>query len=203
MLSKGHKRKQQIIDTAKEMFINNGFQSTHIGNVCEILNIARGTVYQYFKNKREILYAIFDSIEENINDILDPDDLKDFLKKSSSQKAIFKFINDRLIASINPIIDEPIAIKLIFREIKGIDDGVIERVNDFLAHISKMIMIDIDEMLKRGFCKKDVRSDTTALMLIGGALFILHNHDKNLNFNPGKETIDLVIGNYLKSLLKN
>ena len=92
MLSKGHKRKQQIIDTAKEMFINNGFQSTHIGNVCEVLNIARGTVYQYFKNKREILYAVFDTIDEQIDDIFDADELKDFLKKSNSQKAIFKTI---------------------------------------------------------------------------------------------------------------
>lgn len=42
MPAKGQKRKQQIIDTAKEMFIQNGFQSTHIGQVCEKLNIARG-----------------------------------------------------------------------------------------------------------------------------------------------------------------
>ena len=63
MPAKGQKRKQQIIDTAKEMFIQNGFQSTHIGQVCEKLNIARGTVYQYFGNKREILYAILESVE--------------------------------------------------------------------------------------------------------------------------------------------
>ena len=88
MLTKGHRRKQQIIDTAKDMFIDYGFQSTHIGKVCEELNIARGTVYQYFGNKREILYAILESVEEAIDDILDRDDLNDFLKTNSSHKSL-------------------------------------------------------------------------------------------------------------------
>ncbi len=202
MLSKGHKRKQQIIDTAKEMFIGNGFQSTHIGNVCEVLNIARGTVYQYFKNKREILYAIFDSIEEKIDDILDPDDLKDFLKKNSSQKAIFKYINDRMIACINPIINEPIAIKLIFKDVKGIDDGVIARVNRFIEYISRMVMLDIDELIKKGFCRKGIEADVTALMLIGGVFFIIHNYEDKQNSEFRKETIEAVVSNYLKSIMK-
>ena len=53
MPAKGQKRRQQIVDTAKQMFIEQGFQSTHIGQVCEELNIARGTVYQYFGNKNQ------------------------------------------------------------------------------------------------------------------------------------------------------
>ena len=76
MPPKGERRKQQIIDTAKKMFIEKGFQSTHIGQVCDELNIARGTVYQYFSNKKEILYAILDSVVEDIEDTLDPDDLQ-------------------------------------------------------------------------------------------------------------------------------
>ncbi len=90
MPAKGQKRKQQIIDTAKVMFIENGFQSTHIGQVCEKLNIARGTVYQYFGNKREILYAVLEQIEEKIDDIMDPDDLRDFLKSNPTIKSLSK-----------------------------------------------------------------------------------------------------------------
>jgi len=201
MLSKGHKRKQQIIDTAKDMFISNGFQSTHIGNVCEVLNIARGTVYQYFKNKREILYAIFDTIEEEIDDILDPEDLKDFLKKSTSQKAIYKYINNRLIASIDPILNEPIAVKLIFRDIKGIDDGVVRRANKFINFFSNMIESDIEEMIRKGLCKKNAKADITAMMMIGGIFFILNNYN-NENGSIDKDVIELLVSNNLKSIMK-
>ncbi len=203
MLSKGHKRKQQIIDTAKDMFIKNGFQSTHIGNVCEVLNIARGTVYQYFKNKREILYAVFDSVEEQIDDVLDHEELKDLLKKNASQKAILKLINDRIISCITPVINEPIAVKLIFRDIKGIDDGVVARVNKFIDFISKLVTADIDEMIKKGFCKKGVRGDVTAAMLIGGIFFVIHNYQKREDDTLNRDVIETLVGNHLKSTLKN
>ena len=203
MLSKGHKRKQQIIDTAKDMFIKNGFQSTHIGNVCEVLNIARGTVYQYFKNKREILYAVFDSVEEQIDDVLDHDELKELLKKSASQKAILKLINDRIISCITPVINEPIAVQLIFRDIKGIDDGVVLRVNKFIDFITKLVMSDIEEMIKKGFCKKGVRADVTAAMLIGGLFFVIHNYQKRADDTLSREIIETLVGNHLKSTLKS
>ena len=96
MPPKGERRKLQIINTAKEMFIQNGFQSTHIGQVCEKLNIARGTVYQYFSNKKEIIYAILDAVIEDIEDILDPDDINEFMDKSPDSKAMQKFIMERI-----------------------------------------------------------------------------------------------------------
>ena len=80
MPPKGERRKQQIISTAKEMFMDKGFQSTHIGQVCDKLNIARGTVYQYFSNKKEILYNLLDTVIEEIAEIFDVEDLRDFIK---------------------------------------------------------------------------------------------------------------------------
>lgn len=197
MLSKGHRRKQQIIDTTKEMFILNGFQSTHIGKVCEELDIARGTVYQYFRNKREILYAILESAEEKIDDILDPDDLKDIFKTNPSAKSVEKFINERISDSINVIIQEPIIIKLIFRDIIGIDEGVVERVNKFIGHLTKLIMLEIEEMIKKGLCKKIINSQTTALMLIGGIFFLIHQDNIQEN-----DSIETIVGEFLRNIMK-
>ena len=77
MPPKGERRKQQIVNTAKDMFIDKGYQSTHIGQVCEKLNIARGTVYQYFSNKKEIVFSILDDVVENIEDIFDLEDFNE------------------------------------------------------------------------------------------------------------------------------
>jgi AcrR family transcriptional regulator len=98
MPPKGERRKQQIVDTAKNMFIDNGFQSTHIGQVCEKLDIARGTVYQYFRNKKEILYAILDVVLESIEDIFDQDDFNEFFTGNPSSESVLVFINKRLMS---------------------------------------------------------------------------------------------------------
>ena len=202
MPAKGQKRKQQIIDTAKVMFIDRGFQSTHIGQVCEELNIARGTVYQYFGNKREILYAILESIEEKIDDILDPDDLKDFLKTNPSQKELTRFNTERITECIKVIISEPIVIKLIFKDIVGIDEEVTERVQKFLDYIVEVVQRDIEEIKKKGIYKKGLNPEVTAIMLIGAVMFMVYQFDRFDKDILDKEVINSVVNNYLGGVSK-
>ena len=202
MPAKGQKRKQQIIETAKDMFIQNGFQSTHIGQVCEKLNIARGTVYQYFGNKREILYAVLEKVEEKIDDILDLDELRDFYKTNPSSKIISKYVTDRISATISAIIEEPIVIKLIFKDIVGIDEEVISRVNKFIEYISKILMRDIEEVKKRGYYKKNVNTEVTSLMLIGAVLFLVYEYIRKERNVLEKDTIEAVVNNYIFGVLK-
>jgi AcrR family transcriptional regulator len=202
MLNKGHKRKQQIIDAAKDMFIKYGFQSTHIGKICDELDIARGTVYQYFSNKREILYSILESLEEEITDLLDPDDLKDYLKTNPSQKIFLNHINERIASALLAIINEPIILKLIFKDIVGIDKGACSRVDNFAENIIKAIILDIEEIDKRGFCRKGINSEETAQVLLGGMLFLVKYHNGRQKIKLGKSELVALIDNYLKGIFK-
>ncbi|MBN2402504.1 MAG: TetR/AcrR family transcriptional regulator [Spirochaetes bacterium] len=202
MLTKGHRRKQQIIDTAKDMFIKYGFQSTHIGKVCDELRIARGTVYQYFGNKREILYAILDSAEESIDDILDPDDIKDFLKNNNSQKSLLTYINEKIASTIDIIINEPIILKLIFKDIVGIDEGVFKRINEFIEYIVKAIVVYIDEIIKKGFFKKGINPEDTAQIILGGILFMVNNYNNKQYAKLEKNAVETLIDNCFKGVLK-
>lgn len=183
MPPKGEKRKQQIIDTARNMFMTRGFQSTHIGHVCEELDIARGTVYQYFSNKKEILYAILDNVSETVEDILDPDDLKDFIRAKPDNETIVKFIDNRISSCLKIIGDEPIIIKLIYRDISGIDDEVSGKVSDFLAKITDIIAKEIESLRGNKIFKQEISPEIAASMLVGGVMMIVFQYtNKNKNF---------------------
>mgnify|MGYP001768301879 CR=1 FL=1 len=179
MPPKGEKRKQQIIDTAKDMFINKGFQSTHIGQVCEHLDIARGTVYQYFSNKKEILYAILESVAESIEDILDPDDLGDFLEKKPDIDTIVRFVDDRIASCLSVLSNEPIVIRLIYRDIIGIDEEVSEKVSIFLTKIIEIISKEIEILRDNSIFKKDVEPPIAASMLVGAIMMIIYQYSKS------------------------
>jgi AcrR family transcriptional regulator len=179
MPPKGEKRKQQIIDTAKDMFINKGFQSTHIGQVCEHLDIARGTVYQYFSNKKEILFAILDTVAENIEDILDPDDLGDFLDKKPEMDIIVKFVDDRIASCLAVLSNEPIVIRLIYRDIIGIDEEVSDKVSVFLSKIIEIISREIEILRDNNIFKKDVAPSIAASMLVGAIMMIIYQYSKD------------------------
>lgn len=193
MPAKGQRRKQQIIDTAKEMFMTQGFQSSHIGQVCDKLNIARGTVYQYFGNKREILYAILDDVEDHVNDIFDIDDLGEYMKSNPSRESAEQFVSDRLTKCIRTMIGEPILIKLIFKEIQGIDDEVIVRVQKFIESITKIISRELDEVRTRGLYRKGLNADIVTKMIIGGVLILVHESERQKKDPLAKETVTSVV----------
>jgi AcrR family transcriptional regulator len=57
-------RRQEIIDTAKALFMENGFDKTQISDIAKRMNVAQGLVYHYFKSKTEMLYAVIDELAE-------------------------------------------------------------------------------------------------------------------------------------------
>ena len=66
VIKNGEERKHEILDIAKELFIEKGYENTSIINILEKVGIAKGTLYYYFTSKEEILDAIIDRISEKI-----------------------------------------------------------------------------------------------------------------------------------------
>ena len=71
-------RKAVILECAKRLFSKNGYFATQISDIIEEAGIARGTVYQYFKNKDDIFitlledyYAKWEKVMEEIDGDLD------------------------------------------------------------------------------------------------------------------------------------
>jgi AcrR family transcriptional regulator len=202
MPPKRERRKQQIVDTAKNMFIDNGFQSTHIGQVCEKLDIARGTVYQYFRNKKEILYAILDVVLESIEDIFDQDDFNEFFTGNPSSESVLVFINKRLMSCISVLLGEPIVIKLIFKEIVGVDDDVNDRVRVAVAAIEKHVAHEVEELKNRNIYKSTLDPKVTATMIIGGVMLVVYESDRKKQNVLDQNLITSIATYYLHGVLK-
>lgn len=202
MPPKGERRKQQIVDTAKHMFIDKGFQSTHIGQVCEKLDIARGTVYQYFRNKKEILYAILEDVLENIEDIFDQDDFNEFFSSAPSNEQVLEFINNRLHSCITVLLGEPIVIKLIFKEIIGVDEDVNDQVVKAISSIEKLVAREVEELMAKGVYKSSLDPKITATMIIGGVMLVVYEYDR-LKMNVlDQNLISAMAKYYLYGVLK-
>jgi AcrR family transcriptional regulator len=50
--------KHQILDAARRLFLEQGFEKTSIRNIAEAIEYSAGTIYLYFKDKNEILFAL-------------------------------------------------------------------------------------------------------------------------------------------------
>jgi AcrR family transcriptional regulator len=61
-------RREQILDRALEVFATKGFHEASIADVCTRARIARGTLYQYFGDKRDLLSALVERIVSRVID---------------------------------------------------------------------------------------------------------------------------------------
>jgi AcrR family transcriptional regulator len=59
-------RREQILDCALRAFADRGYHGTSIADVCARAGIGRATLYQYFDDKRDLLVALADRIEQRI-----------------------------------------------------------------------------------------------------------------------------------------
>ncbi|WP_147535284.1 TetR/AcrR family transcriptional regulator [Bacillus marasmi] len=85
-------RKQHVINKSHELFIDKGFQATSIQDILDYSGISKGTFYNYFSSKNELLIALFMSIykklEKDRNELLighSPTDIEVFIKQVELQ----------------------------------------------------------------------------------------------------------------------
>jgi len=85
-------RKQHVIKMAHQLFIDKGFQATSIQDILEYSGISKGTFYNYFPSKNELLIALFKMIHKKMeherNALLigqDPSNIQIFIKQVELQ----------------------------------------------------------------------------------------------------------------------
>lgn len=61
-------RKQKVIETAHQLFIEKGYNATSVQDILDGSGISKGTFYNYFPSKSELFIAIFRSLYKKIND---------------------------------------------------------------------------------------------------------------------------------------
>jgi AcrR family transcriptional regulator len=56
--AKGAERREQIIQTATDVFATEGFEGTALKHVAELVGVKEATLFHYFKGKQELLTAV-------------------------------------------------------------------------------------------------------------------------------------------------
>jgi hypothetical protein len=60
-------KRQLIINTATQLFVENGFHGTATSKIAEKSSIATGTLFNFFNTKEELIIAIYSSILEDLD----------------------------------------------------------------------------------------------------------------------------------------
>lgn len=155
-------KKQLIMDTALELFAENGFHATSMNQVAKKAGVSKGLAYNYFESKQEILDEIiktgFDSIyshfDLNHDGILTRNEFEHFIRNSF--KAIGQ--NRKFWKLYSAIIMQ-----------SGIAESMMEKYGDR----SQIIMQMLNQFIKT-MGSKDPQGDLMVISsLVKGALLVV------------------------------
>ena len=135
-IRKGIQRKREIIETAFNLFVQNGYERTSVQQIIDTLGISKGTFYHHFKSKDDLLDAVISDILEDvaseINRIANSD--KDAVTKLIEIYGVFRGKED--------------ALKLILAELYR--DTNLKMRQKFLDQMLKITSPPLNKVLEQG-----------------------------------------------------
>jgi len=179
-----------ILDAAVVVFSNAGFANAKIHEISDKAGIAIGTFYLYFKNKEEILVKIFESVWENLFNLIETID-------ANVSDPIEKF--HKVIDAVFDMFDKKPELATIF---VNEHHHIVTRNNRQLHSNYKKTLSICENALNQGKKKGVYASDIDAVafssFFLGGIRFILQQwalDTKKMNLIVCKKSIKQMVLN--------
>ena len=161
-------RQRQILSCAKRVFAERGFHAANISHICEAAGIGRGTLYQYFTNKRSVLAAILRETLERVRALMERQAVIDYAPPERiTRSAAIAFSAHQLRELLGVVFDDEDTLRILLREAVGLDvdiEKMLGAIDETLIAIVEKSLIDA---AAAGFVRPlDARA--VATMVVGG-----------------------------------
>ncbi len=157
--AKATRRREELIATAYEVFVDKGYFAAGVADIADRLSIGHGTFYRYFESKRDILdYVIDFGFERLSDDILG----QVWEKEPQDADQYFDMWRDVLERVFAKVTQEPRLIKLLLFESTSIDEELTERFFGLNDIATSATAGHLEEGVARGFIRPDIDIDIVA-----------------------------------------
>jgi AcrR family transcriptional regulator len=133
-------RREQVLRSAMEVFAQRGYHATSVGDIIKRAQIARGTFYLYFENKRQIFEAILEMALQGLVSRLRRIDL------SPQSPPPLEQLRDNVGRLIAFLLSEQTLTQILLRHAEGLDAEFDRRLSAFYDTILELI----EDVLRTG-----------------------------------------------------
>lgn len=162
-------RQRHILSTAKRVFAERGFHAANISHICEAAGIGRGTLYQYFANKRSVLTAILRETLERVRAMMErQNDNLSFAPPEKITRAVaIEFSARQLREVLEVVFEDDDTLRILLREAVGLDVDI-EKI---LGEIDETLIAIVERSLvatQRAGFTRELDARAVATMVVGG-----------------------------------
>jgi AcrR family transcriptional regulator len=163
-------RARQILECAKRVFAQRGFHAANISHICEEAGIGRGTLYQYFANKRSVLTAILRGTLDRVKALMERQSAETaafVAPERVTRSAVIEFSAQQLLEVFRVAFEDEHTLRIVLREAVGLDVDVEKMLGEIDAALIAIVERDIVVAQRAGYIRPlDARA--VATMVVGG-----------------------------------
>jgi len=167
---KAEDRKALILECSKQLFSEHGYHNTQISDIISLAKIARGTVYQYFKNKDDIFITLLENHFDKWRTILVRRDYElDFTKITAVD-----FLRHRIRTTLQFFADDHELCNIVLRMGVGLHESIENVVNKLERDILTIVKDEIRFGQRSRNMDENMDTDLVASVLGGAILRTAH-----------------------------
>ncbi len=154
-------RRAQILEAARDLFVDKGYHSTTVDDIVGRVEVARGTFYLYFPDKRAVLETMVDDFFVRVTEAIKSIDLDDADRPPLLQlRANLRRLCELALA-------EPALMKILLYDVPGLDSELDAKLRDFYAALRRFLEESLEEGQRIGLVRDGDRAIMVALGLGG------------------------------------
>lgn len=151
---------------SKQLFSENGYYKTQISDIIKRAKIARGTIYQYFKNKDDIFITLLEDYLAKWQKIL----LKRDSELDYSKISAVDFLKHRIRTTLQFFADDPELCNIVLRMGVGLHDDIEKVIKRLEGEIQAIVTNELQFGQKTKNIPEDLDTDLAANLLSGAVL---------------------------------
>jgi AcrR family transcriptional regulator len=159
-------RRAMILEHAKTTFFLKGVRAS-VGDICKRAGVSRGTLYQYFSNKRQVLLTLLEDVVRRMRQVLDervPLDKLDIDVRRLNAVAAVGFCEQRMRQLLDAVFVDEETIRLVLRDARGHD------------HVVEEVITEIDGLMLKAL-EREIRAGQKLGILAPGDPVFLARHN--------------------------
>jgi AcrR family transcriptional regulator len=160
-LAKREERRLQILACARDAFAERGYQAATVDDVVGRAQIARGTFYLYFDDKRAVLDALVDEFLQRIGGCIVGIDIAH--AKLSPREQLRQNV-DRI---TRLALSEPALLKIALRDATGLDAAFDAKIRSFYEALRVLLGASLAEGQENGLVREGDRAVMVSIGLGG------------------------------------
>jgi AcrR family transcriptional regulator len=164
-------RRAQILDVAKGVFARRGYHAANVAHICAAAKIGRGTLYQYFGNKRAVLLAILGDVQARVRAVVDGrprvGEIPGAAAAGASPELVQAFCARRLREVLDAVFVDEATLRLILKDARGLDATVSRAIAEIDDRMLAALEADVRAAQRLGILRAG-NPKLVARYLLGG-----------------------------------